>query len=92
VQTVYDGVAIFKTSKIRNPDKEEEQKRGIKEMLPEWSDKINRGNTVEHLHNWIMSVRDRQKIYISRFPSHSNSSRHMAEAWTKTAVDRIDQV
>jgi len=92
VQTVYDGVAILKTSKRISPNKENEQKCGIAAMLPDWCDEINRGKTIENLYKWIMSVRDRQKVYISRFPSHNESPHQDKEHRTKTAEGRVDQV
>jgi len=92
VQTVYDGVAILKTSKRNSPIKDNEQKSGIIAMLPNWCDEINRDKTIENLCKWIMSVRDRQKVYISRFPLHNKSPHQNEEDRTKAAEERVDQV
>lgn len=71
--------------------KEEELKRGVKAMLPDWVNELKDGKTVEELYKQITSTLGRHYIRLNGFSSfiHGHAGNPYA---AKNSVDKVIHV
>jgi len=82
---VYDGLAVYGKFK----DEKKKIKDGVLAMLPNWCQEINKGTTIGELHKWIVTVKDRQRKFLTHFSDFQNDYSKLDDA--EKYIDEVCQ-